>query len=222
MAAKTSKGYKGIGMEGFIATWYAKITAKNIEGFRQEAKQISERVPQGGAVLEVAPGPGYLAIELAKLGKQNVTGLDISKKFVEIARAKALESGVAVDFRQGDVAHMPFGDNGFDFVTCRAAFKNFAEPVQALNEIYRVLKPGGKASIVDLRGNVTKEALDKHVTEELHLTGLNLLLTKWIFRTTLIKRAYTTEQFRAFVAQSHFKTCEIREDAIGLEVMLEK
>jgi len=222
MAVKTDKGYKGMGMEGFIATWYAKITGKNIDTFKKEAREISERVLEGGAVLEVAPGPGYLAIELARLGKQTVTGLDISKKFVEIARTKAKEGGVSVDFRNGDVAHMPFADGMFDFIICRAAFKNFSQPVLALDEMYRVLKPGGKASIVDLRGDVSNATIDKHVTEDLHLTGFNLFFTKWIFKNSLIKRAYTTAQFKAMVAQSRFKTCEIREEAIGVEVILQK
>jgi ubiquinone/menaquinone biosynthesis C-methylase UbiE len=63
---KTSKGYKGLGMDGPIATWYAKITRKDIAEFKRNAKLVAEQVPEGSTVLEVAPGPGYLAIELAK------------------------------------------------------------------------------------------------------------------------------------------------------------
>src|SRR5690349_18739181 len=123
------KGEKGMGMEGPVATWYAKNTLKNIEDFKKDARKIAAVVAEGSAILEVAPGPGYLAIELAKLGRYKITGLDISTSFVEIAQANAKAAGVPVDFRQGNAAQMPFADASFDFIVCRAAFKNFAEPV---------------------------------------------------------------------------------------------
>jgi ubiquinone/menaquinone biosynthesis C-methylase UbiE len=222
MVPQVSKGHKkGMGMEGPIATWYANNTRKNMEDYKRDAKSVAERIPTGAAVLEVASGPGYLSIELAKLGNYQITGLDISATFVDIARKNAIEAGVGVDFRQGDAAQMPFDDGVFDFITCRAAFKNFAAPVLALDEMYRVLKPGGKASIVDLRGDVSAQAINKHVND-MGVSGINKLMTKWAFRFMLIKQAYTTNQFRELVAQSKFKTCDIREDEIGLEVRLEK
>jgi ubiquinone/menaquinone biosynthesis C-methylase UbiE len=222
MSQKVQKGYKGIGMDGPIATWYAKSTQKSIENYKKDAEKVAACVPEGAAVLELAPGPGYLAIELAKLGNYNITGLDISKSFVEIAREKAEEAGVKIDFRHGDASRMPFDDNTFDFIICRAAFKNFAQPVTALNEMHRVLKDGGKAVIIDLRGDVSPETVDKHIKEELRLRGFQYFLTKWAFRLMLIKRAYTKEEFAQMVSKSQFQTCEIQEDPIGLEVWLEK
>jgi ubiquinone/menaquinone biosynthesis C-methylase UbiE len=62
---------------------------------------------------------------MAKLGKYKITGLDISKDFVEIARRNVKETGVEVEFRQGSVADIPFQDKMFDFIICNAAFKNF-------------------------------------------------------------------------------------------------
>lgn len=222
MATKSEKGYKGLGMDGFIATWYAQNTAKDLQHYKEDAKKVTQHVSTGASVLELAPGPGYLAIELAKMGDYHITGLDISVKFVEIAQAKATEAGVDVHFRHGDAARMPFADETFDFIINRAAFKNFSKPVVALNEMNRVLKPGGQALIIDLRGDVSKEATDNHVNEDLGMTGLNALMTKWAFRSMLIKRAYTKDQFEEMVAKSRFQTCRIVEDKIGLEVWLEK
>jgi ubiquinone/menaquinone biosynthesis C-methylase UbiE len=141
------KGYKGIAMEGPIANWYARNTRSRIKEQRELAQRIAECVPAGGRVLEVAPGPGYLSIELAKLGKCDVTGLDISETFVKIEQQNAAEAGVKVDFRHGDATNMPFDDNRFDYAVCVAAFKNFTQPVQALNQFQRVLKPGGTALV---------------------------------------------------------------------------
>lgn len=222
MAAQTARGHKkGMGMEGPIATWYAKNTRKNLADYKADAKKIAGLVAEGASILEVAPGPGFTAIELAKLGRYQITGLDISTTFVDIARANAKEARVDIDFQHGDAAQMPFADDSFDFIYCRAAFKNFAAPVEALNEMYRVLKPGGKASIVDLRGDVSMEAINQHVNE-MGVSGINKLMTKWAFKFMLVKQAYTQDQFMEFVAKSKFGKCEILPDEIGVDVRLEK
>jgi ubiquinone/menaquinone biosynthesis C-methylase UbiE len=139
------KAYKGPAMEGMLATWYAKNTARQAADFAAEARRIADRLPHAARILEIAPGPGYLAVALAKLGPYAITGLDISESFVRIARAHAARAGVAVEFRQGDAAKTPFADDAFDFIVTRAAFKNFSDPVGAIGEMYRVLKPGGEA-----------------------------------------------------------------------------
>jgi 2-polyprenyl-3-methyl-5-hydroxy-6-metoxy-1,4-benzoquinol methylase len=79
-------------MEGVIAAWYAKVSAKSLGEFRDEASRVAMRLRAGDRVLEIAPGPGFLAIELAKLGPYRVSGVDISHSFVRIARMpRALE-----------------------------------------------------------------------------------------------------------------------------------
>jgi ubiquinone/menaquinone biosynthesis C-methylase UbiE len=115
MTAATTKGYRGIGMEGAIARWYAKSTPKDIERFRALAARLRAELPQGGDVLEVAPGPGYFAIEMAEGGAYRVTGLDVSRTMVELAPANAAEAGVEVDFRRGDASAMPFADDSSIF-----------------------------------------------------------------------------------------------------------
>ena len=85
-------------------------------------------------MLEVAPGPGFLSIELAKRGL-HVRAVDISKTFVEIAQRNAAAEGVQARFDLGNAAALPVEDASVDFVVCRAAFKNFTEPVKALAEI---------------------------------------------------------------------------------------
>src|ERR1700722_15016723 len=103
------KAYKGLGMEGFTAKWYAALTRKSLRDFKTLARRVADDLPPGSRVLEVAPGPGYFAIELAKLGTATaggyrITGLDISRTFVEIARRNALEARIAANFRIGNAA----------------------------------------------------------------------------------------------------------------------
>ena len=214
------KGYRGLAMEGFLARWYARTTAKNLTDYRKSAEAVAAHVPNGGSVLEVAPGPGYLAIELAKLGPYRVVGLDISRSFVRMATENATRAGVTATFQHGDAAAMPFDGDSFDFIVCRAAFKNFAEPVRALAEMHRVLRPGGKALILDLRPDASPEAIAAHV-KGMGLGWINALMTRWILHV-LLKWAYSQRQFLDMASQTPFKTCEIREEPLGLAVSLVK
>ena len=218
---KLRKGYKGLGMEGAVARWYARNTGKAIEGFRNEARALAATLAEGSHILEVAPGPGFLAIELAKLGDYQVTGLDISKTFVKLATENARKAGVRVAFHLGNAASMPFDHDSFDLIVCRAAFKNFSEPVRALSEMYRVLKPGGRAIIIDLRPDASSAEIAAAV-DGMKLSWLNALVTRLTFKHMLLKRAHSQESFRGMTAQTPFKTCAIRDESIGLEVALMK
>ena len=219
--ATIDKGYKGIGMEGVTARWYASLTRKAAEDFKALARRVAAQTPRGSDVLEVAPGPGYFAIELAKLGGYQVTGLDISHTFIEIARKNAIEAGVNVDFRHGNASKMPFDDQQFNFLLCRAAFKNFTQPVRALQEMYRVLKPGGRALIIDLRKDAPQAQVSQAI-EEMRLGAVNTILTKLTFRFMLLKRAYTRTEFEQMLADAEFGSIKIKEDRLGLELLLER
>ncbi|MFY9852488.1 MAG: class I SAM-dependent methyltransferase [Terracidiphilus sp.] len=209
------------GIEDMTAKWYAANTADMMKEYVQLAQRISGQLPQGSAVLEVAPGPGYLCIELAKRGSYAITGLDISRTFVKMAAKKAAEAGVEVAFKQGTASNLPFPGDIFDFLVCRAAFKNFAEPVLALKEMCRVLRPGGRALIIDLRRDASPEVVSRYV-DGMGLSKVNRILTRLIFRLILLKRAYTGEQFRLMLAQTRFSKVEVTEAEIGLEISMTK
>jgi ubiquinone/menaquinone biosynthesis C-methylase UbiE len=160
-------------------------------------------------------------VELAKLGGYRITGLDISRTFVEIARGNARQAGVDVDFRLGNAARMPFASESFDFLLCRAAFKNFAEPRRALEEMYRVLKPGGAALIIDLRKDATRESIGEAV-QGMRLGRVNALITRLTFRFVLLKRAYSRNEFQQLLAETKFEPVEIEEGPIGLELSMRR
>jgi ubiquinone/menaquinone biosynthesis C-methylase UbiE len=218
--APKRKPYLGVQMEGPIASWYDRSTRGRIPEFVRTAEDVAASLPAGSAILEVAPGPGFLAIELAKRG-YSVTGIDISKSFVGIAGRNARDAGVTIDFRRGDVARMPFADNSFDFIVCVAAFKNFPDPIAALDEMHRVLRPGGSASIEDLR----KEITDREITAEvrgMNQGRVNTFVTKWIFRTALLRAAYTTEAVERLAARSLFGGGHTTTKGVGFDLRLTK
>jgi len=214
--------FKGPEMEGPIARWYARVrgTKSQLAAYREQARRLTDGLPDGTRVLEVAPGPGYLAIEMARLGTFHVTGLDISHTFVEIASDNVRKAGVAVEFRQGDAARMPFESESFDLVVCQAAFKNFTLPRSALAEMHRVLRAGGTAVIQDMSRHATHADIDREV-DGMELGRVGTFTTKATLEM-LKRRAYAPAQFERLARQSPFQTCEIRTEGIGLEVRLTK
>ena len=208
-------------IEGMMAKWYASNTAEMMKEYVDLARRISKEIPQGSAVLEVAPGPGYFCIELAKLGSYAITGMDLSRTFVKMAAEKAEQAGVRVEFKEGSASNMPFPKNSFDFLLCRAAFKNFADPVRALQEMCRVLRPGGRAVLIDLSRDARPDDVSRAV-DEMGLTTVNRLLTKMAFRTMLIRSAYTRAEFEQMLAETEFAQAEIVEEGMGFEISMRK
>lgn len=220
-APSTVKPYRGLGMEGGVARWYAALTRKSLAEFTSLAQRVAGEISPGSSVLEVAPGPGYFAIELAKLGDYRVTGLDISRTFVEIARANAASANVQAQFQQGNASRMPFDAERFDYIVCRAAFKNFTEPEKALREMYRVLKPGGRALIIDMRRDASRDSI-RQAANGMKAGAVNRAIVYLTFRFMLLRRAYTKADFERMIGRTGFRNPEIRETLIGLEILLGK
>jgi ubiquinone/menaquinone biosynthesis C-methylase UbiE len=213
---------KGPEMEGVVARWYARIrgTDSQIEQYRKEAERLTSGLPAGARVLEVAFGPGYLAIELARLGRFHVSGLDISHTFVKIASQNAREAGVVADFHQGDAAVIPFDADSFDLIVSQAAFKNFVHPGSALSEMYRVLRVGGTAVIQDMSSDASHADIEREVNT-MKLGWLSSFTTMGTLEM-LKRRAYSPAKFEQLAAESPFQTCTITTQGIGLEVRLTK
>jgi ubiquinone/menaquinone biosynthesis C-methylase UbiE len=213
---------KGPEMEGAVARWYAGIrnSGNQAQENRRQAARLTAGLPAGARVLEVAPGPGYLAIEMARTGRVQVTGLDISRSFVEIASENAAKAGVSVDLRQGDAASMQFDSESFDLIVCQAAFKNFTRPRSALAEMHRVLRAGGTAVIQDMSNDASHADIEREV-RKMELGRLSSFTTKATLEM-LRRRAYSPAQFESLVAESPFQTCAIETEGIGLEVRLTK
>lgn len=202
---KSMRHSKDLGIGGAMARWYDKNTRSHrMAEMRAYAEEVARRLNEGADVLEVAPGPGYLTIALAAMGKFNVTGMDVSQDFVDIATRNARDAGVHVDFRQGNVSSMPFEDSSFDFIVCSAAFKNFKEPLAALKEMHRVLKPDGTALIIDMRRDASSKDIDNMVKESGE-KGLEAFWLKLTFKYFLRRGAYTEAEILDLVSKTSFR-----------------
>ena len=104
---------------------------------------------------------------------------------------------------------MPFPDNVFDFIICTAAFKNFKEPLKALNQMYRVLKPGCTALIIDMNRIISNQQI-KDYTATLEATRIDKFFMRLIFRYFLRNGAYTRAEITSLISKTAFKQLDIQ------------
>lgn len=102
-------------------------------------------------ILDVATGTGDFAIQALALKPQKIVGVDISEGMLSVGKRKIRERKIdhIVELRSGDSENLPFAENRFDAVTVAFGVRNFEDLTQGLEEIYRVLRPGGMAVILE-------------------------------------------------------------------------
>jgi demethylmenaquinone methyltransferase/2-methoxy-6-polyprenyl-1,4-benzoquinol methylase len=110
---------------------------------------LRESKPQ--YILDVATGTADLAIALSRLQPTKITGLDLSNNMLEVGRVKVADKqlNTLIELVKGDSENLPFDDHTFDAVTVAFGVRNFENLTKGLNEIHRVLKPGGHFIILE-------------------------------------------------------------------------
>lgn len=103
-------------------------------------------------MLDVAIGTADLAIEAIRQKRaKHITGIDLSKEMMNIGAKKAANAGLkdVIVFNEGSALDMPYKDEEFEAVTCAYGIRNFSELDKGLQEMYRVMKPGGQLVILE-------------------------------------------------------------------------
>jgi ubiquinone/menaquinone biosynthesis C-methylase UbiE len=113
----------------------------------------------GGSVLDVASGPGILSAAIAKTAR-DVVAFDLTPQMLNKAAQRCAEAGLGnVTFREGNGAELPFANDTFDAVVTRLSVHHFDRPKRVIDEIFRVLRPGGSFVIADvISSEVPREA----------------------------------------------------------------
>jgi ubiquinone/menaquinone biosynthesis C-methylase UbiE len=127
---------------------------------RGDAVSRGERSRTGQAV-DLGCGTGHLAIELARQEPSlSIVGLDLSDEMVSLARSYVRRSGVGdrVSFIRGDAHSVPFADGSLDLVVSSMSLHHWRDPLAVLDEIARVLCPGGGFLVYDVRRDVSVPA----------------------------------------------------------------
>ncbi len=110
---------------------------------KKVVKMVAETHPED--ILDIATGTGDFAIMLAEIEPQRIVGLDISQGMLDVGIKKVKEKNLdkLIEMVLGDSENLPFDDNSFDAVTVGFGVRNFENLDKGLQEINRVLRPGG-------------------------------------------------------------------------------
>jgi ubiquinone/menaquinone biosynthesis C-methylase UbiE len=187
---------------------YNAITRTDIfqRHYELVASDIVARCPEG-SLLDVGTGPGWLLAQIHRLSPGlQLTGLDASPSMV--AKAKKNMAGTRLDqsieLVEGNVSSMPFADESFDTLVSTGSVHHWKDPVAGLNEIYRVLRPGGCALIYDLVSD-TPASILKDTAREFGRFRMVLL---WIH--AFEEPFYTCKDFELLPRPTLFKEGQTR------------
>lgn len=117
---------------------------------QRESVLRATEIRKGAAVLDIGCGPGFLSQQIvAYVGEQGrVCGVDISEEMVNLARHRCRDYA-CVEFTVGDAANLQYADGEFDLAFSTQVYEYLDDVPAALSELYRILKPGGRALILD-------------------------------------------------------------------------
>ncbi|MCL5289733.1 MAG: methyltransferase domain-containing protein [Bacillota bacterium] len=145
----------------------------------------------GHNLLDVASGQGTSACFLARTFGCSATGVDLSKKNLELARSRARQEGIEdkVSFVPGDAESLPFAEKQFDVVVSECAFCTFPSKEIAAREKFRVLKPGGHLGFTDMA--VDQQRLPEEMKDML-------------FHAACVADARTVEEYHQILGDAGF------------------
>jgi len=146
---------------------------------------------RGKAVLDVGCGAG---VDLARFARHGAvcTGVDLSKSAIDLARANFEQQGLAANLRVANGEALPFPDNSFDVVFAHGVVQYTAEPQRLVDEVRRVLKPGGQAIFQVYNRISWLNALSKLMKVGLEHEGAPVLLKYSIGEFRQLLQGFTT------------------------------
>ncbi len=193
---------------------FDRLQAELLENNWLETDDLLRNSITTGCVLEVGSGPGYLGIDwLLQTTHTRLVGLDICSDMVAIAGKHTREFGLAdrAVHLLGSADAIPFEDSVFEAVFTSRSLHEWLNPQIVFTELWRVLKPGGKLYVSDLRRDLSHKACN----------FLNQRITSDLIRETLkasIRAAYTMNDITAVLANAELDECNVVETLFGLQV----
>ena len=207
---ETDSGIEGEATVAIYDTMQRKLRDR---GWIETNDVIQSGITEGLA-LEIGPGPGYLGLEWLKHTEgTQLKGLDISADMIAVAERNAKEYGLTsrVEYVRSNGNKMPFADSMFDAVFTNGSLHEWADPKNTMNEIWRVLKPGGRIFISDLRRDM-------------------FVLMKWFLYMaskpkeirpgliSSINAAYTPDELKELIEDTKLASCKVSGNLIGVKL----
>jgi ubiquinone/menaquinone biosynthesis C-methylase UbiE len=209
---------------GPLASLYEKASRLVIRSYYSRVAEEILSTFHRGLLLDLGTGPGYLPIELVKRTPDaRVIGVDLSRILIRMARANARKAGCEgrVHFEVGNAADLRFRSESFDGVVSTGMLHVLRDPVKALRECWRVLKPSHEAWIYD----PAKVCSQVDVAEwKASLSPFERLMDRLLplFARVNPPHAYTREQVEEWIGRTPFRQYEIQERGGEFKIRLRK
>jgi len=207
---ETDQGIQG---EITVANYDQFLRSMRDRGWIETDQIIKSGITHGHA-LEIGPGPGYLGLEwLKKTRGTTLTGLDISPDMIACSERNAREYGLSdrVVYIQSSGSKMLLKDGTFDAVFTNGSLHEWADPTGTFNEIWRVLKPGGRIFISDLRRD-----MPFFLSWFLWLATQPKAIRPGLITT--INAAYTLNELSKLIEKTGLAGCKIEKNPLGLTI----
>ena len=202
---KTRGEKRYIKMPDFAARLYDNLTSvKGMDrSFEEIADFISTRL-QEGKLLDAGTGPGRLLIEISKKNPGlDLFGLDISEAMLAVAR-KNIRSIKKIHLKAGNITKTDYPDDFFDCIVSTGSFYNWDKPVDALNEIYRIMNSNCTAYLFDTHADYDKKLLKSRLAENLRDYSFFRKRISSFFLRKQLGMTYSLPEYDAIVKQTKF------------------
>jgi len=178
---------------------------------------------QGNKVLDLAGGTGDLAMKFVRIvgNKGQVVLADINAAMLEVGRERLFNQGILVDYAQVNAENLPFADNSFDIITMAFGLRNVTDKEAALRSILRILKPGGRALILEfseLKIRPLKPLYDLYSFKVLPLLGKLMVKDADSYRylAESIRMHPNQETFLDMMQRTGFERCDYHNLSGGI------
>lgn len=174
-------------------------------------------------ILDVATGTADLAIEALRLNPDSVTGIDLSAGMLEFGQVKLNERGLQnkIKLVKGDSEKLPFEEGSFDAVTVAFGVRNFENLQAGMNEMYRVLRPGGKIAVLEFSKPTAfpfKQVYNFYFSYILPLLGGMISKSKnaYTYLPESVKHFPEGDEFTAFMRNAGFVSYKCKPLTFGI------
>ena len=195
-----------IDMPSFAARLYDNLTSvKGVNKSFEEIASFLSSFLQNGRVLDVGTGPGRLLAEVNKrIPQVELYGLDISASMLQVAEQN-LRHIDNKDLRLGNITRTDYQDNFFDCIVTSGSFYNWDKPVEGLDEMFRILKPGKTAYIFETCRDYNKKLFDSRLNDNLRGYSFPRKVLLKYFLNRQLRMTYSLPEFDQVIKQSKFR-----------------